>query len=152
IYTLGDIALFEAILNGVAMIFGSGMLEAGAGFGVGAAIGLGLLVSLIVVLAGGMMNQATGRGGVNVGVLLVLVVLMVGVSGPKGRVNIEDMYTGQIAAVDNIPMGVAFSGAVISAVTRRVAEGLETAMSTVRGNYIAMSTHGFVNPLRLLLS
>lgn len=153
IYTLGDIPTFTAVLNAVAMVFQSGMMT-GPGLGLGAAAGLGLLVSLgVLLLVGGAiaMFQGGGGGPGNWAMLLVLV-LVYSVATQKVDLQIEDYYTGTATTVANVPFGVAVPGAIISSITRSVANKMEVGFSTVDGNYISLSSDGFASPLQLMLS
>ncbi|MDO8313118.1 MAG: conjugal transfer protein TraG N-terminal domain-containing protein, partial [Sideroxyarcus sp.] len=152
IYTLGDIPTFVAILNAVAMVFQTGMMT-GPGLGLGAAAGVGLLVSVgVMLLAGGAIAMFKGGGGMgNWPVLLVLIVVYSVATQPVA-LQIEDYYTGTATAVSNMPFGVAVPGAIISSVTRSVADKMETGFSTVDGNYISLSSDGFASPLQLMLS
>lgn len=152
IYTLGDIPTFVAILNAVAMVFQTGMMT-GPGLGLGAAAGVGLLVSVgVMLLAGGAIAMFKGGGGMgNWPVLLVLIVVYSVATQPVS-LQIEDYYTGTATAVSNMPFGVAVPGAIISSVTRSVADKMETGFSTVDGNYISLSSDGFASPLQLMLS
>ncbi|WP_435626380.1 conjugal transfer protein TraG N-terminal domain-containing protein [Candidatus Ferrigenium straubiae] len=153
IYTLGDIPTFTGVLNAVAMVFQSGAFT-GPGIGLGAAVGLGLLVSLgVLLLVGGAiaMFQGGGAGPGNWAMLLVLI-LVYSVATQKVDLQIEDYYTGTATTVANVPFGVAVPGAIISSITRSVADKMEVGFSTVDGNYISLSSDGFASPLQLMLS
>lgn len=151
IYTLGDLEVFQGILNAVAMVFGQSFMSTTTGIGIGQAAVVGLLISLILVLFSGMIGMSGKGGGFNPVILLVLIVAYAALVGPKVTVQLEDIYTGKVARVDNVPLGVAVPGSVISTITRSVSEKLETAFSTTAsGNYIAMNTNGFASPLHLL--
>lgn len=152
IYTLGDVNTFRQILNAVAMVFGSGILSSGTGIGAGSAILAGLLVTLMLSLAAGALSFFGMGKQFNPGIVIVLLVIYVGMAVPKVSVQVEDLYTGTATTVDHIPVGLALPAALISTITKSVTEKLETAFSTTDGNYIAMTTQGFVNPLNLLLS
>lgn len=152
IYTLGDIPTFTAVLNAVAMVFQSGAFT-GPGLGLGAAAGLGLLVSLgVMLLAGGAIAMLQGGGGAGNWAILLVLIIVYSVSTQKVTLNIEDYYTGTATTVANVPFGVAVPGALISSVTRSVADKMEVAFSTVDGNYISLSNDGFASPLQLMLS
>lgn len=152
IYTLGDIPTFVAILNAVAMVFQSGAFT-GPGLGLGAAAGLGLLVSLgVMLLAGGAIAMFQGGGGAGNWAILLILIVVYSVATQPVALQVEDYYTGTATAVSNIPFGVAVPGALISSVTRSVADKMEVAFSTVDGNYISLSSDGFASPLQLMLS
>ena len=155
IYVYGDLSVFQSVLNAVAMIFSpaAGILSSDSGLGLGVGILVSLLISLVVILASTMVAQATGGGSRNnLATLLMTVIILTLVIGPKQTVQIEDIYSGRVARVDNVPLGVAGPAALISALTRGATEKLEQAFSTTRGNYISMGVQGFINPLNLLAS
>ena len=152
IYCLGDIPTFNAVLNAVAMIWQTGMMS-GPGLGLGAAAGLGLLITLAIALLKAPIAMATGgsAGPGNFTIILIMIVVYSVGSQPM-TVNIEDIYTGTTTTVANVPLAVALPGSIVSSVTMSVATKLETALSTVNGNYIALSADGFASPLQLMLS
>lgn len=155
IYTLGDLALFQSVLNGVGMIFSvnAGLFSSSSGLGLGPVIGVSFLIALVVVLASTMVSQATGGGAKNnLASLLMLVIVMTLVVGPKQTVVLEDVYSGKVAVVPNIPLGVAAPAGFISAFTRGISGKFETAFSTTGGNNISMGEQGFINPINLLAS
>lgn len=155
IYVYGDLSVFQSVLNAVAMIFSpaAGILSSDSGLGLGVGILVSLLISLVVILASTMVAQATGGGSRNnLATLLMTVIILTLVIGPKQTMQIEDIYSGRVARVDNVPLGVAGPAALISALTRGATEKLEQAFSTTRGNYISMGVQGFINPLNLLAS
>lgn len=155
IYTLGDLSLFQSVLNAVAMIFSAnaGLFTTTSGLGLGPVIAVSLLIALVVVMASTMVAQATGGGAKNnLASLLMLVVVMTLVVTPKQTVVLEDIYSGKVAVVDNVPLGVAAPAGFISAFTRGISRKFETAFSTTSGNYITMGEQGFINPINLLAS
>lgn len=152
IYCLGDIPTFTGVLNALAMVWQTPMMS-GAGLGLGAAAGLGLLVTLALLLvSAGVLAMIQGGGGINNwGILLILPVIY-SVGSQPVTLQVEDYYTGTATAVANVPIAVAMPGAIISTVVRSVADKMETAFSTVDGNYISLSSDGFASPLQLMLS
>jgi len=151
IYVLGDLGTFRAVLQSVAMVFNDPILSNNGALGIGSAAVLGLLITLLWVLGKGMLAPM-GRGEFNPAIVLVLLIVYYAMAVPKVHVQLEDIYTGNIAAVDGVPVGIAYPGAVISAITRNITTKVETAFSGVDGNYISLSAQGFTSPLRLLLA
>lgn len=143
LYTMGDVEIMRAALAGVAMVFSpDGFFTSNEGFGLGAMAGLGLLVALLVALVMGVVRQR-----VEVGQFIVLIAVFFVMFVPKVRVQVEDYYSsGQIAAIDNVPLGVAFPIAFMSGVTRATNDRLATGYQTVSGSpYVEMTS-----PLKLL--
>lgn len=104
IYTTGSAEFLEIMLNACAMITGSGDAEDLAR--IGALIGLFLLAFQAV-----FNNQAITFG--KAGLVLVLYMMFY---GPTATTVIEDTVSSQVRVVDNVPLGPAFVGSVISTV------------------------------------
>jgi conjugal transfer mating pair stabilization protein TraG len=152
IYVLGDLGTFRAVLQAVAMLFADPILSNNGTLGIGSAAGLGLLITLLWVVAQGMLAPMGQGKGFNPAIVLILLVTYFALAVPKARVQLEDIYTGTVTAVDGVPIGIAYPGAVISTITRNITTKVETAFSGVDGNYISLSAQGYASPLRLLLS
>ncbi len=152
IYVLGDLGTFRAVLQSVAMLFADPILSNNGALGIGSAAGLGLLITLLWVVAQGVLAPAGGGRGFNPSIVFILLVTYFALAVPKARVQLEDIYTGNVTAVDGVPIGIAYPGAVISAITRNITSKVETAFSGVDGNYISLSAQGYASPLRLLLA
>jgi conjugal transfer mating pair stabilization protein TraG len=136
IYAIGDSAYLAAILNAVAMITGTGDFRQLAG--------LGFLIGVILVLFQGILQGGQGIRFQNVLVAWVIYALMF---GPTARVAIEDAYSGAVRVVDNVPLGPAAIGSVMSNVGYGVTRLFEQAFSTP-----AMTDQGFADPLQTLMS
>ncbi len=150
IYTLGDNGMFRAVLTGVAMIFdpaNSDTWVSTGGVGIGAAAALGLLLSLILLLFMAIQSQKF-----ELGLMLVLVLAYAALFVPKFTVNLEDIYSGSVTKVDNIPLGIALPAALASNLAYDLGNKLETVFSTVDGNYLSQSSQGFLTPLKVLAS
>lgn len=150
IYTLGDNAMFRAVLTGVAMIFdpaNSDTWVSTGGVGIGAAAALGLLLSLILLLFMAIQSQKF-----EMGLMIILVIAYAALFVPKFTVNLEDIYSGGVTKVDNIPLGIALPAALASNLAYDLGNKLETVFSTVDGNYLSQSSQGFLTPLKVLAS
>lgn len=116
IYSMGDASFLSTILNSVAMI-----TDHQTFFG---AVKVGMLLGVLSVVFSGI-----SKGGrsvefqhVFVGFLIFSLMFV-----PKARVLIEDSYNGSVENVDNVPLGVALTGGIISTVGYRLTELMETA-------------------------
>lgn len=120
IYSIGDGAFLERILNSVAMLTGSGSLEqvAAIGFLIGA-ISLGFKS----LMDGGRMPQFQ--------YLLIAWIVYMGMFGTTERVTVTDVYKDEVRVVDNVPLGVAASGTLISYTGYKLTELFEQAFGSV---------------------
>jgi conjugal transfer mating pair stabilization protein TraG len=136
IYSIGDSAYLAAILNAVAMITGTGDFRQLAG--------VGFLIGVLLVLFQGILQGGRGIRFQNILVAWLLYALMF---GPTARVAIEDAYSGAVRVVDNVPLGPAAVGSLMSNVGYGVTRLFEQAFSTP-----AMTDTGFADPLQTLMS
>lgn len=131
IFSIGDSAFLEQILNGVAMITGSGdFLDL---------VKIGMLLGIILVAFNAIVNA--GQGIQFQHVLLAFIVYSI-MYGPRATVLVEDVYTGQTRVVANIPYGVAATGGILSSVGYNVTQFFEQAFSVPH-----MTEHGYASAL-----
>ncbi len=116
IYSIGDSQWLFEIINAIAMIFQSDTM--------GSLIRLGLLLGFIAALFQGLM---AGGKAIEVQHLLIGIIIFNGFFIPKKDVLIEDVYTGAVVQVDNVPLGVAFTGALFSQIGYKITQLFETA-------------------------
>lgn len=152
IYTLGDIHMMEMVLNSVAMIFNPSLelLGGGGSLGFGIVIGVALLLSLVFALIKIFQNQQ--RAGDEIKGILTVIVLAYVFVVPKSTVQIEDVYSGQVTTVDNVPTGIALTGSLLSGFSRSLAERIETAFQSASSTYVPLSEATFGNPFQIALS
>ena len=134
IYSIGDAAYLEMILNAVAMITGTGDFQV--------AVKIAFLLGVMVVL---FQAIAQGGRGINFGALLIGWILFSLLYGSTARVSITDVYSGQVRTVANVPYGVAAVGSIISQVGYQLTRIFETAFSTP-----AMTSTGFASSIQTL--
>ncbi|MFD1690527.1 conjugal transfer protein TraG N-terminal domain-containing protein [Azotobacter chroococcum] len=132
IYTAGSAEFLEMMLNASAMITGSGHAEDLAK--IGAILGL-VLIAFQAVLN----NQPIAFQ--RVGVMLVLYMVFY---GPTTTVTIEDT-SGQVRVVDNVSLGPAFVGSVLSTISYDISQVSEQAFSTP-----GMTQYGLFSSLNTL--
>lgn len=149
IYSLGDHESIRAALTGVAMIFDPAkeMLGGSGILGLGHFAGFGLMVSFMFVATGIIFRQK-----LEFEQIIIVGIAYAALFVPKTTVTIEDMHTGQVAVVDNVPIGVAYPGGIISAFTHSVAVTLEQVMRSASSEYLPQTDVGFVAPLKLMLA
>lgn len=133
IYTAGSAEFLEIMLNASAMITSSGQVEDLAR--VGALLGLLLAAFTAVFRNSPITFQQTG---------LVLVLYMM-FYGPTATVVIEDTTTGDVRVVDNVALGPAFVGSILSTVSYGITKVSEQASSTP-----GMTNYGLFSSLNTL--
>jgi conjugal transfer mating pair stabilization protein TraG len=105
---------------------------------------VGFLLGVLLVLFQGILQGGRGIRFQNVLVAWLLYALMF---GPTARVAIEDAYPGAVRVVDNVPLGPAAVGSLMSNVGYGVSRLFEQAFATP-----AMTDTGFADPLQTLMS
>ena len=133
IYSIGDAAYLAAVLNAVAMLSGTGNMAQLAG--------VGFLIGVILVTFQGLVQARAPQFQH----LLIALVVYLGMFGPTARVSVEDLYSGAVRTVDNVPLGVAAVGSALSQVGYGVTRLFEQAFSTPH-----MTDYGFAAPLQVL--
>ena len=147
LYVYGDVPMFYQTLNAVAMVFNSSLFTGG-----GSLMLLGGLITLMLLGFRAINHQP---GGIRVqAFFLILLFYWTGIS-VQTTVYIEDIFTGNVTAVSNIPVFIGFPAGVFSATSFSLTQTMETAFQTPSasgGNFIALQNGGFTNPLKLLMS
>jgi len=134
IYSLGSAVFMEDILNAVAMISGSGTIESLAM--------IGLLVGAFIL----GFKAVYSNTGIQFQQLLVCFVLYLAMYGPTATAIVEDIYTGEVAVVDNVPIGPLAVGSIVSNIGYEVTKAFEQGFSTP-----SMTSNGFADPLNTLI-
>ena len=124
IQSIGNGAFLEQVLNAVAMITGTGDFEQ--------VVAIGLLLGVIAAMVTGIMQGAKGIPIQNVFVGFIIYLVMFG-SGQT--VTIQDRYDQSVRVVDNVPLGVAAAGSVISSIGYKLTELFETAYSPISSSF-----------------
>ena len=133
IYTTGSAEYLQIMLNAVSMITGSGTTEDLAR--IGAIIGV-----LLLGFQAAFNNQAITFQ--KAGLVLILYMMFY---GPTATAVIEDTVSGQVRIVDNVPLGPAFVGSLISTVSYEITKVSEQGFSTP-----GMTDYGLFSPLTTL--
>jgi len=160
LYCYGDIELFSGGLRAVAMLFDpvNSAIVGESGLQIGSLTALALLISL-----GGIAITGISRQRVNVDHLLVLVLVFGVMFIPKTDLNIEDVISGKVDIVEDLPIGVAMVGGVVSHISLVLAENFETVFtipsgapapweSPWPGMGFGSGEGGMNSPLRMLLA
>ncbi|TAG49786.1 MAG: conjugal transfer protein TraG [Betaproteobacteria bacterium] len=141
IYSIGDAELMYMALNGIAMIFNTGdwtML-----------VRIAMILGLLFVGFKAFASMGEGRG---IGQMFAAFLIGWAFFGPgsKTTVSIEDVYTGSVRQVANIPVGLALPMSLVTKLGHRMAEVMETAFGLPDGG--KMTKSGFGDPLRVMLA
>lgn len=153
IYTLGDGNIFEQGLIAVADVFSSSsgiFTSSGSGFGLGAITGIGLLLTLTVILISGIFKQE-----LRIDTIFILIVLYSIMFVPTTSVTVESLESGDIyGPVSNVPIGIAYPSAIISQISTNLAQVIGTAFQATNATAppIDLTTNGFGGPLQQLLA
>ncbi len=142
VISIGDGEMLYNAFQGVAMIFGSGNLEK--------IIKSGFIVGTMLISIRYLTNQEFPLHHFLVGVTVYSVMFV-----PTDTVTIEDIYTGDVRVVANVPIGVAVPMSVISTMGVNMTEMFETAFSTPSEASMLSSggigTGGYLNALNTLI-
>ena len=103
IYSIGDAAFLEQILNAVAMITGTGNFTK--------IVSIGLLLGVIMVF---IQSVFQGAKQINIHQVLLGWMLYACFFLPTTTVTIEDSVSGDVRVVSNVPIGLGFVGGTIS--------------------------------------
>jgi conjugal transfer mating pair stabilization protein TraG len=135
IFSIGDSAFLAAILNAIAMIAGTGHYTMAAGVGAVLGVMMTLLRGLTHYDARGIRYQD----------VLASILIYLTLFAPGVKVTVEDAYTGQVQVVDNVPLGPAVAGSIMSNMGYRLTRLFEQAFSTP-----SMTEHGFADTLQVM--
>lgn len=135
IYSIGDAQFLEQILIAVAMFSGSGDFIR--------AVSIGMLIGVLLLFFKSL--QEDGR--VSFGPILVTTILYSIAFGSTTTVLIEDVYTGEVRPVDNVPLGPAAVGGTLSNIGYGMMRIFELAYTVTSPN---VTENKFADSLQLI--
>lgn len=135
IISLGNVEFLSMVLNGVAMICGTGNYTR--------LVAVGFVIGLLYI---GFQCIFEGAQKINLHHTFLCFLCFLCMFGPSCTCVVEDAYTGKVRTVDNLPLGVGVAGAAISGIGYGVTRMLEQGF----GTYDRTSEHQFAEPLRIL--
>jgi hypothetical protein len=148
IYTFGDPGLVREALLALATIFNSAAWwDPSSGFSLGGNLLAAALIGLL-----GIALMAINSQKLRIDYLLTAFVLFAVTFGVKVDVNVEDIQTGSVAVVGDVPVGVAYVAAMSSGAARDLTETVSTALQRPGSTTSVLADTGFLQPLRVLLS
>lgn len=121
VYTLGDTDSFEAMLQGVALIFQDPLYSGDAAFGLGYGVFLGALILFSIAL-----YQSAFKQKFELKMLIMPLIFYVMLTMPKTTLTIVDAYNQDMPKqVSNVPIGLALPLNIISSVAQGMTESME---------------------------
>lgn len=135
IYVIGSMQLMQSVLNAVAS-----MTATGGTAGNGNMISLGLILSVLFVVVKGIVSQK-----LELQYFFISLVLYLAMFAPKVTVHLEDVSTGAVINIANVPVGVAAIGSIASSVGTSLSKGYETLFSVP-----GITDGGYITPLKIL--
>lgn len=120
IHTIGNGEFLAEIFNTVAMITGTNSFSRAAG--------IGLLFGVLVV---SFQSVIQGAKQFNIHIALVCFLMFSMFFGAPATVKIEDPLSGRVIPVDNVPIGVAAAGGIISSIGYGITELFETGYTLI---------------------
>lgn len=141
IISIGDARFLADVINAVAMIFNTSSM--------GAMMRMALGIGVIVVLFQGIMK---GAKNIEVQHLFISAIVINGFLLPKvDDVKVVDSYSGNVVVIDNVPLGVAFTGTLISTVGYKITKLFELAYQPVNATTAPKLTESpYVDSLKAL--
>lgn len=123
IYSIGDAAFLEQILNSVAMICGTNNLKQ--------VVAIGLMLGFIFIVVQSIFE---GAKQINIQHVFMGWVMYAVFYGPSCTIKIEDVYSGQVRVVSNVPIGVGMAGGVVSNIGYGITSLFEQGFQISGGN------------------
>jgi len=136
ILSLGDAEMLSQAFNGAAAIFNSGAI--------GNLMRVGFLTGLIFVAVKYLFSYQFSLQSLLVAFIVYSLLFV-----PKSEVVVEDMYTGQVYPVANVPVGVALPMSLVTTAGASLTQLFETAFSTPDES--KMLNGGYLDPLKTLV-
>lgn len=137
IYSIGDFALLLEILNAIAAL-----TAPGGALGLGLLVGTGFIVGIFLIVFRAIVSGRLELQYLLVGWIGYMLLFGVRVD----TTNVEDVYTGASFPVDNLPIGIAALGGVISGVGHQLTAAFEAAFTTP-----TLTNSGYLESLNILM-
>lgn len=148
IYVVGDGYTFYTVLNAIAMVFNSGSFWNS----VFALAGLCTLIGVLfqMVQASGGASATSGAFGVTAPLYFAAIVALIGI---RSNAVVQDIYSGQVYKVSNIPIIVTVPASIFTTASYNTFQWIDTAYSLPNAtSSLSVGSVGFLNPLKILLA
>lgn len=151
--SFSDTSLLYSILNGVAMVSKETTWIWAFAVMVSMWNIMRSVTAAAVASSGGQGGAKLAQGSLNIIMPLILAMLLT-TPALKSSVNIENVRTGKVARVDNVPDVIVILPAAASTLGTDLKTVMRTAFGTVNPSYseIGATTEGVLNPLKVLLT
>jgi hypothetical protein len=136
ILSIGDAEMMYNAFNGVAMVFASDNMNT--------LMKIGFLIGLFLVAFQYMFELKFPLYSI-----LVAYIVSAAMFIPKDTVIIEDIYTGQVYTVANVPLGISLPMSIVSTIGVNTTQVYETVFSTPDEAHLLES--GYLQPLSTLI-
>lgn len=133
IYSIGDSYFLSAILNAIAMIFNSHIPDA--------LVAIGLLLGYLYQSYRSILSISSISLTQIFAAFFIYILFFV----PKAEVCVFDVYSSEVREVDNVPLGVASAGAIISNIGFVITEQFNDAFANVES-----TDRGFASSLVII--
>lgn len=141
IYTLGDAGFLQNVFLSVGSVFGPAHEDAYS-----SALKIGMLIGVFIIVGKGLINS--GRG-LQPGHFILSIVLYGVMFAPKTEVYIEDVYSGRVYTVDDVPMGIAAVASIFSTMGITITKWNDQAFSLPHSGS-GLSSDGYLNGLDMI--
>lgn len=141
-YVYGSLDAYLGILNAVAMVFNQGTFMTSVYL-------LGGLLTLTATLIIAASNSAAPAAVLR---NFLIFAMLVTTGGIKTTLNVQDVYTGQLNRVDNIPLLLSLPASIATSGVFGVLNKTSTAYQGANASYVSISQGGFMDPLKELLA
>jgi len=139
IYTIGDAALLKYVFDGIAATFG-GNSPLGSIIRIVALLGIAIMFIRALWMGGKGLSLGPVFGAIIIFWITVI---------PKTTVYIQDVYTGQVRPIDNVPLGVAFVGHISSKIGYSITKMFDQAFSLPQTG-TGITENGYVSALEVM--
>lgn len=141
-YVYGSLDAYLGVLNAVAMVFNQGSFMTSVYL-------LGGLLMLVLTLA---LAGSYTAGPQQILKYAAVFAMLVSLGSIKSTLNVQDIYTGQLNRVDNVPMVLALPASISTTAFYGILNKTSTAYQGADASYVSISQGGFMDPLKELLA
>lgn len=148
IYVVGDGYTFYSVLNAIAMVFNSNSFWNSVFALAGLCTLIGVLFQMVQVSGGA--SATSGAFGMTAPLYFAAIVALIGI---RSNAVIQDIYSGQVYKVSNIPIIVTVPASIFTTASYNTFQWIDAAYSLPNAtSSLSVGAVGFLNPLKILLA